>query len=67
MMVRSLAELVDLWPRCGQCEHATEEHAYGQCSRLGCACRGYVGPTVAEFCRRFLTPEEVKHYFTRWD
>jgi hypothetical protein len=78
MTVRDLATIVALWPLCERCRHRAPEHlrwccqatVSGRCPACNhqhvivrCDCIGYVGPTVAEFCARFLTPEERTYYF----
>lgn len=46
-----------------------DETVKGQCPTCGthaistkCSCKGYHGPTMTQFAKDYLTPEEYKHY-----
>jgi hypothetical protein len=77
-MIRSIAEIGALWPRC-MCGHSAQDHdknlkcrttGPGQCPTCGqhsmkdvpCVCKKYTGPTWEEFKAKYLTPEEIKRY-----
>jgi hypothetical protein len=76
--MRSYADIMSLWPRCGRCEHRAQDHVavrctvtvIGRCPQCAkahvivqCACPAYVGMTRQEFCDRLLTPDEARIHF----
>jgi hypothetical protein len=74
-MIRSITEIGNLWPTCGNCMHIAQSHpncneiVIGQCPCCGtqgikkvCGCKEYIGPTLEQFKSDYLTQEEITHY-----
>lgn len=74
--MRSIAEIGNLWPRCGNCKHIAQSHDLnnccetmnGQCptcntwqQNIPCNCKGYIGPTLEEF-KKLLTSQEIEYH-----
>lgn len=77
--MRNVNIIGNLWPRCKTCGHIAQAHGENDCSelvrcpncnhidsRVRCACKAYVGPTLEQFMQEYLTPEERDYYSKQW-
>lgn len=74
-MIRPIYEIGNLWPLCNICKHMAQSHdfyylnknTFNGCCAITikdkkCKCNGYVGPSLEEFKRNYLTQEEINYY-----
>lgn len=77
--IRNVQIIGNLWPVCKKCRHIAQSHDEAGCTEaapcphcgkvdagLQCSCKEYVGPTLEEFIRDYLTPEEAAYYSEQW-